>query len=122
MNQDSAFLTLLDTLLVEESGYIVSTSADANGAYTFVKDLQPDVAILDMVLQNADRDWRTVELLRQDPATGRIPIILCAADTYAVCQRQKRTDEFRVEILPKPFDIDTLLNMVGQALIPHHAV
>ncbi len=117
VNDDTAFLRLMDELLGQEEGYKVSTSFVGSEAYAFVRDLQPDLVVLDLVFgSGAEEGWRTLDLLTLDPVTRRIPVIVCSAATVQLQDHADWLRRFDVEVLPKPFDLDTLLDMVRAAL------
>ncbi len=117
VNDDTTFLRLMDELLRVEKGYRVSTSFVGSDAYTFVREMQPDLVVLDLVFGNsAEQGWRMLDLLTLDPATRRIPVIVCSAATLQLHQHADWLRQFDVEVLPKPFDLDTLLEMIRRTL------
>ncbi len=117
INDDTTFLRLMDELLAREEGYRVSTSFVGSEAYLFVRDLQPDLVVLDLVFGgDAELGWRTLDLLTLDPATRHIPVIVCSAATVKLQDHSDLLARFDVEVLPKPFDLDTLLEMISRTL------
>jgi CheY-like chemotaxis protein len=117
VNDDTTFLRLMDELLRVEEGYEVSTSFVGSEAYLFVRGLQPDLVVLDLVFgDNAEQGWRTLDLLTLDPATRRIPVVVCSATTVQLQDHADWLRRFDVEVLPKPFDLDTLLEMIRSTL------
>lgn len=116
VNDDTVFLALMDELLRREEGYRVSTCFVGGDAYRFVKDTQPDLVILDLVFGPAEEGWRTLDLLTLDPTTGRIPVIVCSAATLMLHTHEDWLRRFDVEVLPKPFDLDALLEKVARTL------
>lgn len=63
-------------------------------------------------MEHPEAGWKTLELLRLDPETTDIPVIICSADTRAVRAKEDWLRERDVKILEKPFNLDDLLNMV----------
>jgi len=117
VNDDTTFLRLMDELLGKEEGYRVSTSFVGGEAHAFVREAQPDLVVLDLVFGNsAEQGWRTLDMLTLDPATRRIPVIVCSAATLQLHQHADWLRRFDVEVLPKPFDLDALLEMVATTL------
>lgn len=117
VNDDTIFLRLMDELLGAEEGYRVSTSYVGSEGHRFVKDLQPDLVILDLVFGNrAEEGWRTLDLLTLDPATRRIPVIVCSAATLELERHGEWLRGFDVEVLRKPFDLDALLASIEATL------
>lgn len=117
VNDDTVFLRLMDELLCVEEGYEVSTCYSGSEGYKFVRESQPDLAILDLVFgDSAEEGWRTLDLLTLDPATRRIPVIVCSAATQQLHQHEDWLRQFDVEVLPKPFDLGVLLAKIHTAL------
>ena len=113
VNDDTVFLRLMDELLRLEEGYEVSSCFVGSEGYLFVKEAQPDLVILDLLFGNsAEEGWRTLDLLTLDPATRRIPVIVCSAATQLLHQHEEWLRRFDVEVLPKPFDLDELLGLL----------
>ena len=61
-------------------------------------------------------DRQMVQLLRMNPKTARIPIIVSTAATREVRDIEPEMMSKGIRLLPKPFDIDELLEMVRQIL------
>ncbi len=117
VNDDTTFLRLMDELLGQEEGYKVSTSFVGGEAHSFVRAVQPDLVVLDLVFGNsAEQGWRTLDLLTLDPVTRRIPVIVCSAATVQLQAHADWLRQFDVEVLPKPFDIDALLDLIERTL------
>lgn len=117
INDDTVFLRLMHELLGAEEGYQVSTCFVGAEGYAFVKNLQPDLVVLDLVFgDNAEEGWRTLDLLTLDPATSRIPVIVCSAATVELDRHAEWLRRFDVEALRKPFDLHVLLSKVRASL------
>ncbi len=116
INDDTVFLRLMDELLRVHEGYRVSTCFVGSDGYKFVKELQPDLVILDLVFGEAVEGWRTLDLLTLDPSTRRIPVIVCSAATQLLHKHEEWLSQFDVEVLPKPFDLDVLMKKIEGAL------
>ena len=117
INDDTVFLRLMHELLGAEEGYTVSTCFVGADGYAFVKNLQPDLVVLDLVFgNNAEEGWRTLDLLTLDPATSRIPVIVCSAAIVELDRHAEWLRRFDVEVLRKPFDLHVLLSKVRASL------
>src|SRR5438105_3986614 len=79
VHDDDAILELLERLLIEE-GYRTHTSGTGPWGWQTVLDAKPDLVVLDLALGNSGPGWSILELLRLEPATTRIPVVLCCAD------------------------------------------
>jgi DNA-binding response OmpR family regulator len=116
INDDTAFLDLMEELLEKEEGYEVSVCKEAGNAYGFVKEWHPDLVILDIRVGHEENGWRILELLTLDPATRPIPVIVCSAALHSLAEHQPLLEQYGCEVLAKPFDLDALLEKVEAAL------
>src|ERR687886_1744358 len=106
INDDTAFLDLMEELLEQEEGYDVGVCREANNAYQFVKDQRPDLVILDIRVGHEENGWTILELLTLDPDTRPIPVIVCSAAIQSLHEHQELLGRFGIQALPKPFDLD----------------
>ena len=96
INDDTTYLQLMEDLLQAEEGYEVLVCKVSSGAYEFV--------------------WMVLELLTLDPQTRDIPMIACSAAIRDLQDHEGLLKKYGVDVLPKPFDLDTLLEKVEAAL------
>lgn len=115
MNDSKDLLRLMKELL-EGEGYAVEIMHAAEGAYDRIREIKPDLVILDIVLEKPDSGWQLLQILKLGPQTGEIPVIICSADIRQLQARQAQLAHMNCLTLPKPFDIDELLGLVGNAL------
>ncbi|HEX2221352.1 MAG TPA: response regulator [Candidatus Limnocylindria bacterium] len=118
INDDPAFLELMNVLLEEDSGYEVTTFEAVDiPSLEPVRRSRPDLLIVDLVMPAGETGWRFLEGARRDDELRSIPVIVCSAD---VASLRRRADELaaipRLRVLPKPFDIDQLLSLVEEQL------
>jgi len=116
INDDSDFLDLMHDLLEESEGYRVLVCKEGNHAYAFVKELVPDLVILDIRIGHQESGWTILELLTLDPRTRPIPVIVCSAAITDLQAHQPMLDALGVEVLAKPFDLEMLLEKVNTSL------
>ena len=116
INDDTVFLDLMHELLQDEEGYEVLICREWDNAYQVVKDHRPDLVILDIRIGGEERGWTILNLLTLDPATRPIPVIVCSAAIQSLHEHQEWLDRFGVRALPKPFDLDMLLETVSSML------
>jgi len=119
INDDTDFLTLMSELLSEVEGYDVKVCREGNRAYQFVKEQQPDLVILDIRIEGQEIGWTILECLTLDPQTRPIPLIVCSAAIRDLQDHQPMLDQYGIDVLPKPFDLDTLLRKVANGLSRH---
>lgn len=118
IDDDAIFVDLMRDLLMVGEGYEVVSAPHWLRSVEFVKEVQPDLIILDLMLGREHAGWGVLELLREDPAMARIPVILCsaAAPSLKQCPQQALGDG-ELEAVAKPFDVDHLLEVVQRLLV-----
>ncbi|HEX6675268.1 MAG TPA: response regulator [Actinomycetes bacterium] len=116
INDDTDFLTLMSDLLSEIEGYEVLVCREGNRAYQFVKEHRPDLIILDIRIEGQEAGWTILECLTLDPGTRPIPLIVCSAAIRNLREHQPMLDQYGIDVLPKPFDLDDLLEKVARGL------
>src|SRR4051812_23141961 len=83
VNDDTIFLELMHDLLTAE-GYRTAIWKEGDKAYEMIKEHRPLLVVLDIRMEHPDTGWMVLELLRLDPATAHIPVIICSADTARI--------------------------------------
>ena len=83
INNDPAVLALFRDLL-EEAGYQVSAQNYVDRDLAQIKALRPDLIVLDYMWANEDASWSLLQMLRMDPTTVSIPIVLCTGAVHEV--------------------------------------
>jgi CheY-like chemotaxis protein len=116
INDDTDFLSLMNELLTDVGEYDVEVCREGNHAYQFVKEKQPDLAILDVRMEGQEAGWAILECLTLDPKTHSIPLIVCSAAIRELQAHQELLDRYGIDVLTKPFDLDVLLETVAAAL------
>jgi len=98
---------------LETQGYLVTATAEAFGN---IKKLAPDLVILDLFLHGEAHGWEQLDILTLDPATRRIPVILCTAGLASLAAHRAKLLAMDVHVLEKPFDLASLEAIVTMAL------
>jgi CheY-like chemotaxis protein len=83
------------------------------GAHEVLKAQHTVAIILDIQMETAEARLDMVTLLRRDPATAQIPVILCSARTVLLAARAEYLQAQRCVILKKPFQLDKLVRLVA---------
>ena len=117
IDDDAVFVDLMRDLLAVGEGYEVVSAPHWLQSIEFVRDAQPDLIILDLMLGRELSGWGVLELLREDPRTAPIPVILCsaAAPSLRHCG-EPPSGRGAVEAVAKPFDVDDLIAVVERML------
>jgi CheY-like chemotaxis protein len=79
LDEDAALLGLLQQLLEVVAGYTVEIGSEAADGYALVKRVRPDLVILELLFAGRPLGWAALERLKADPATARIPVLVCSA-------------------------------------------
>ena len=111
---DDDVIRQLITVNLELEGFDVVTAVDGQDALEKVKDAQPQVITLDVMMPRLD-GWEAAARLRSDPDTAHIKVILLSARAQeADLQRGERigVDAY----LTKPFDPDELIDLVRRLM------
>jgi len=103
--------TILDVLVdvLRDEGYAVLATPDGAAALELLAGVQPDLVLMDVMLPRLD-GRAVVRRMRERAGLAGVPVILMSAaapvDPAAL----------GVGFLPKPFDLDRLLDAVTAAL------
>lgn len=95
--------------LLEESDYRILRAYDGRSALLLAQNERPDLILSDIMMPIMD-GLELCRHLREAPATADIPVVLMTAG------RVHNGDCPGVTVLPKPFDLNTLEQTVGEKL------
>lgn len=111
-------LELLDLLSfnLRQAGFWVGTASDGGQALKKVRSLYPDLMLLDVMLPELD-GLALCEMLRRDPATAGIPIILLTALSGELA-RINGLGSGADDYVTKPFSVRDLVARVRARLQP----
>lgn len=111
LNSSQGFLELMRLLLSDE-GYRVTTDDKTHESADTIAGIAPDLVILDFLWINDDSGWRLLQLLKLDPRTRHIPVILCTAGVQEAEALMPQLRAMQVAVVYKPFDLEMLLAAV----------
>jgi CheY-like chemotaxis protein len=117
VNDDTIFLELMHDLLTSE-GYRTAIWNEGDRAYEMIKEHRPLLVVLDIRMERPDTGWMVLELMRLDPETANIPVIICSADTERIRAKEAYLREKGCDILEKPFLLEDLLGKVRSFIGP----
>jgi twitching motility two-component system response regulator PilH len=107
---------LLDVVrsALEAEGYRVVTCLESREAVRLAQAERPDVIMLDVVMPEVS-GWEVLARLRVDPAFARTPVIVCTAYVAEALGRlaELRGPDQHLGLLPKPFELEELLEVVA---------
>lgn len=101
--------------VLEDEDLAVVSCTHGYSAYPCICAARPQVVILDVQMPGVD-GLQVFEQMRADPATQGIPVIFFTANGERLLRKLPHYQSMGAKLLPKPFDLDKLLTMVGQAL------
>ena len=117
VEDDEPTAELLRAVLNDVSGWGATVVHDAAAAREVFKHVRIEVLVLDVNLPGIT-GLELLELLRRDPHWAEPPVILMSAhvENPDVQEAMRRGDAVR--FLPKPFDVDRLVEAVATAAAP----
>lgn len=115
INDSEEVLALFRDLL-EEEGYRVSTQLHMTKDLNEIAKLNPDAIILDYMWEREDSGWSLLQMLKMNPPTSSLPIILCTGAVKRIEELKPHLDEVNVRVVYKPFNIDELIEALCLAL------
>ncbi|MBT4125813.1 MAG: response regulator [Chloroflexi bacterium] len=111
---DVADIQVLLVAVLQRAGFEVIEAADGTTVESWVEDARPDLIILDLMMPGMD-GWDTLELLKSNPDSSDIPVIISSA-----LSEEEDFDKARemgaVDYLPKPWSADDLVARVSKAV------
>lgn len=112
VDDDEGIVEVVQVVL-EGEGYDVRTSLNGD-CFTQIENDLPDLILLDILLSGED-GREICKRLKQNPLTATIPIIILSAHS----DTSKLADGSGADgFLEKPFDVDTLIELVDHHLTP----
>ena len=108
VEDDAAIRGMLEDVL-QAAGYVVSLASGGLDALAHMRQHQPDLVLLDLMLPDID-GWTVLQRRERERDIARIPVlVLSAAGPTGLAQAQ----EVGAPVyLAKPFDIDNLLKEI----------
>ncbi|PZR99004.1 MAG: response regulator [Candidatus Chloroheliales bacterium] len=115
MNDNLEILQLYQELLSDE-GYEVILQSVALRDLDIIRDIAPDLIILDYIINGDIVGWRILQMLKMSNDLATIPVIICTGATQKVKEMEGHLTAKGVAIVLKPFDIYELIEKVNYAL------
>ncbi len=108
INDEQDVLSLFREIL-EDEGYRVSTLTYPMTELGDLRNLAPDLVVMDMIFGGEDRGWHFLQQIRLDRETARLPIVVCTAAVRLAREAKVYLEGMGIGIVLKPFDIDPFL-------------
>lgn len=111
---DSPTVRSLVGATLEADGYEVVFAGTGMEALASLRQTSPDLVLLDIGLPNMD-GYQLCQLMRQNPATAEVPVVMLSARDGFFDQVRGRMVGCQ-DFITKPFDPEDLLDRVGQLI------
>lgn len=116
--EDDLFIQEILTLVLEaEAGFHTVASAAPELAVPLAVATQPTILLLDLGLLGMS-GWSVLAALRHLPPFRTLPVLIVSA-FHAAALPVARLEDPWVAFLPKPFDVDELLEQVEELVTRH---
>src|SRR3712207_3622705 len=115
VNDNDDFLALVQDLL-ENEDYEVTVCKRSDHAFQRIKEHMPDLVILDLIFGGEPEGWAVLDMIKLDPQTKDLPVILCSAAVLRLREAKPALDRKGVHCLEKPFELDEFLDAIQRAL------
>lgn len=110
VDDEVELLDVLKAILVEEADFRVITAALPQLVVPLIESAPPEVLLLDLGLPGQS-GWEVLAGLRGNPRFKTLPVLIVSA-AYDAASRVAKLNDPWVEFLPKPVDLETLLERV----------
>ena len=113
VEDDTEHCLMLDNILTS-LGFAVETASNGLEGVEKAREWQPDVILLDLLLPHMD-GFGVMNILKEDPATQDIPIIVVSA--WPTADNRKRVREAGAQgFIAKPFQTEALVKAIRESL------
>ena len=107
------------TLVLTSKGYEIITASNPDDGYKIVKEQQPDLIILDVMMNEPDDGFFLAQRFRREKM--EIPIIMYTSISKSIGMEFSASEMVPVDdFVEKPIAPDVLVNKVEKLLRLHH--
>ncbi len=111
---DEESIRTVVSFTLEQAGYHVETAANGDEALEKVYAQTPDLILLDLMMPMVD-GWEVLRLLRANPETEKIPVVLLTAKGE-IRDKMFALQQGASDYIAKPFAKQDLLTRIGELL------
>lgn len=108
--EDEPFIIEALSFILKKEGFIVKSISDGAKAIEFVKDTNPDLVILDIMLPNVS-GMKILEDIRSTKLIAELPVLMLTAKGQKK-DRRAAEDAGVSKFMTKPFDNEELIKHV----------
>lgn len=117
VDRDPIFLELID-LLLDANGYSTIGCRSARTAQPLIREAQPALVLIDVRNGGDDPNWLVIDMLRLDPTTAQLPIIVCSIDAEYLREKADYFELLGITSIAKPFRTVDLLCRLEREIRP----
>lgn len=103
------------TALLEENGYTVDTAKDGEEALLKLRDQNPDLVLLDMMMPGMS-GRELCEKIRSDPKTKNMKVAFLTVAKFSEIGKEALDKMHVLDYITKPFDNEDLLGRIKKIL------
>jgi len=108
---DEVVLVEILSAVLEDAGYRVRGASNGREGLKALAEEHPDLVLCDVMMPVLD-GREVCRAMSADPQYRRIPLVMMSAAPQAMAAAECRY----AALVAKPFDLDTLLSLVGQLI------
>lgn len=101
---------------LDDAGIVAMSCTESREAFPSILQHHPALVILDVQMPEVD-GLKVFRQMRADPATRNTPVIFFTANINKLRRWLPDYQSLGAELLPKPFDLDRLLELVQQMML-----
>lgn len=111
---DEESIRLVVSFTLEQAGYEVESAANGDDCLEKIYSFRPDLILLDLMMPMVD-GWEVLRLLRSNPETEEIPVVLLTAKGE-IRDKMFALQQGAADYVTKPFGKQELLQRIAAAL------
>jgi CheY-like chemotaxis protein len=116
--EDNGAIRMLLHDILEDEGYTVTCCPSASDAIEKLQHLMPVLVISDMQMEHVAAGLQLLRLMRDNPTTAAIPVIIYSADGLLLRTLQEQIQALNAVPIEKPFDVDRLVTLAQRLIAP----
>ena len=120
-DDDYALRMIFREVLTDE-GYEVTVQASICADLDEVARLAPDLIVLDLIFNGQPAGFEFLRMLKTDPATKAIPVLVCTASAGLTEEILGHLTTWECASVTKPFELDDLIAAIRECLGQTEAV
>jgi DNA-binding response OmpR family regulator len=109
---DEKLLVKSTCMALSFSGFDAQGVLDGEEGVRKAAEMGPDLILLDIMMPGLD-GWQVLSLLKENPATKNIPVVIFSAKEHSDGAKLARS-RGAVDYIAKPFDADDMTSVIGK--------